>query len=375
MPSPCCAIVWVGAPSAVTWIIGSSIRSSSGPTWDGSSADQAAFTVDPVSYRTVAANSDNSVQSDYDGDGGDTIRFGDSVFGANPDIGMQFTSRYCYGSGPAGNVAADAASRLDPITQATGLFNAVTNPLAATDGADAQTLQSIQRLAPQALLASQLRAVLAADYTTAARSLPWVKRAGTVFRWTGSWLTTFTTPEPGATEQIAIGDRTMLIDLPNRYRMAGTEVHVPDPDYESIDLIVELCATANAFAAQVKQLVTAALSPTGPGAPTAFFAVSQFSFRQVPRQYECVAIPQSAPLFISIDSAQAGYAQLLPTADLQRPPSQSMTPPNTILAGAEDGSEMGAYARDKNPIRAQALLLKLQEYMPANLVPVIVSVT
>jgi len=95
----------------------------------------------------------------------------------------------------------------------------------------------------------------------------------------------------------------------------------------------------------------------------------------VPRQYECVTIPQSAPLFTSTDFGLPGYGQLLPTADLQRLPSQSMTPPNTILAGAEDGSEMGAYARDKNPIRAQALLLKLQEYMPANLVPVIVNVT
>ncbi|HEY2616224.1 MAG TPA: hypothetical protein VGI78_02695 [Acetobacteraceae bacterium] len=97
----------------------------------------------------------------------------------------------------------------------------------------------------------------------------------------------------------------------------------------------------------------------------------------VPRQYECVMIPQSAPVFTSIDFGQPGYAQLLPTADLQRlpQPTKSTTPPNTISAGAADGSEMGAYARDKKPIRAQALLLKLQEYMPANLVPVIINVT
>jgi hypothetical protein len=97
----------------------------------------------------------------------------------------------------------------------------------------------------------------------------------------------------------------------------------------------------------------------------------------VPRQYESVAIPQSAPLFTSTDFGQPGYAQLLPTVDLQRlpPASPATTPQNTISAGAVDGSEMGAYARDKNPIRAQALLLKLQEYMPANLVPVIVAVT
>jgi hypothetical protein len=98
---------------------------------------------------------------------------------------------------------------------------------------------------------------------------------------------------------------------------------------------------------------------------------------KVPRQYESVSFAQSAPLFTSTNFGQPGYAQLLETADLQRLPqtSASTTPQNTISAGAVDGSEMGAYARDKNSIRAQALLLKLQEYMPANLMPVIVNVT
>jgi hypothetical protein len=97
----------------------------------------------------------------------------------------------------------------------------------------------------------------------------------------------------------------------------------------------------------------------------------------VPRQYESVTIRQAAPLFISASFGQPGYGQLLPTADLQRLPQTfpSTTPPNTISAGAADGSEMGAYARDKNPIRVRALLLKLQEYMPAGLVPVIIDVT
>lgn len=97
---------------------------------------------------------------------------------------------------------------------------------------------------------------------------------------------------------------------------------------------------------------------------------------KLPRQYECVRIVQGAPLFTSVAFGQPAYCQLLPTADLQRlPPAKPEPPQNTILAGAEDGSEMGAYARDKNPIRAEALLLKLQEYMPAGLAPVIVDVT
>jgi hypothetical protein len=98
---------------------------------------------------------------------------------------------------------------------------------------------------------------------------------------------------------------------------------------------------------------------------------------QIPRPYECVQIRQLAALFTSTDFGQPAYAQLLATADAQiiPPTTPSTAPLNTISAGATDGSEMGAYARDKNPIRAQALLLKLQEHMPANLTPVIVDVT
>lgn len=98
---------------------------------------------------------------------------------------------------------------------------------------------------------------------------------------------------------------------------------------------------------------------------------------KLPRQYESVAMRQAAPLFTSLSFGQPGYAQLLANADAQILPaaSSATTPQNTISAGAEDGAEMGAYARDKNPIRAQALMLKLQEYMPAGLAPVIIDVT
>jgi hypothetical protein len=302
---------------------------------DAEAFDQS-FTIDPVSYRTVATNSDLIVQSDYDGDGGDTIRFGDSVFGANPDIGMQFTVTYRYGASAAGNVAADAVTRLDPATAATGLFSAVTNPLPATGGADAQTLKSIQRLAPQAFSASPLRAVLAADYTAAAQTLSWVKRAGTVFRWTGSWLTTFTTPEPVTSEQIAIGDRTALIDLLNRYRMAGTECYVPDPDYVSIDLIVELCATANAFAAQVKQAVTAALSPIGPGAAAAFFAVSRFVFGQPLQRSALEAAIQAIPGVAGVTCIEYRLRDRLP--DFQPMPDQVNVGQSQIIRCDNDPS-------------------------------------
>jgi hypothetical protein len=98
---------------------------------------------------------------------------------------------------------------------------------------------------------------------------------------------------------------------------------------------------------------------------------------RVPRQYECVHAPEGAPLFTATSFGQPGYAQVSSTADLQILPEKTPdgAPQNTISGGAEDGSEMGAYARDKNPIRARALMLKMLEYMPAGLTPVVVNVT
>lgn len=97
----------------------------------------------------------------------------------------------------------------------------------------------------------------------------------------------------------------------------------------------------------------------------------------LPRQYESVRIPDGAALFTSVDFGNPAYAQLLPLVDnaILPDPNPSGAPQNTISEGASDGSEMGAYARDKNPIKARALLIKFDEFMPAGLVPVPVAVT
>jgi hypothetical protein len=258
------------------------------------------FTVEPALYRPLARNSDKSVSFDYDSDGGDTVRFGDSVFGANPDAGAVFTCTYRFGAGAVGNVAAGAISQIDPSTPSAANYLAVMNPFAATDGADAQSLTSVQRLAPQAFRAVKRRAVLAQDYADAAETLPWVKDAGASFRWTGSWLTTFTTAESKATEQIPIAQRTQLIDLLNRYRMAGTESYAPDPQYVSIDLMIEICAAPNAFAGSVEQAVLALLSPTGAKAAGAFFALNRFVFGQPLERSQLEATIQSAPGVVGV---------------------------------------------------------------------------
>jgi hypothetical protein len=97
----------------------------------------------------------------------------------------------------------------------------------------------------------------------------------------------------------------------------------------------------------------------------------------LPRKYESVRIPPGAPLFVATDFGQPGYGQLLPTADSLILPAADpgAAPQNTISAGAEDGSEMGAFARERNPVKERSLLIKFEEFMPAGLVPVIIYVT
>jgi len=250
------------------------------------------FTVDRAKYSPVALLPGQGGVYDYDGDGGDSIRFGDGVFGDIPNDGATFEVTYRAGGGLSGNVAADSSWRIETPLPATG----VTNPFAATGGADAETPLAIRRNTPQAFRAQQFRAVLPHDYEDAARRLDWVERAGTVFRWTGSWLTVFTTPDPKGSLQVALDDRENLVELLNRYRMAGYESYVPDPRYAPIDLVVNLCARADSFRGDVHAAVPAALSMTrNPDGSTGFFHPDNFTFGQPLERSALEAAIQSAP--------------------------------------------------------------------------------
>ncbi len=237
---------------------------------------QRAFTVEPARFSRIAGTFGASLRFDYDGDAGDTLRFGDDVFGAMPWAGTTFNVTYRVGRGSAGNVAADSIITVDPSHAAAKQVVHVTNPLPATGGADPESLDSIRWKAPEAFRAVPFRAVLPSDYQSVAQSLPWIQRAGSVFRWTGSWLTVFTTPDPKATDQVTPDQRLELIDLLSRYRMAGYESFVKDPEYVSIDLIVLVCAQPAAFQGSIEQAVLTALG-TG---PDGFFTHDNITFGQ-----------------------------------------------------------------------------------------------
>jgi hypothetical protein len=242
-----------------------------------SSAGDLVFTLTPERY-SVVGTQEGATWFDYDGEG-TTIRFGDGIFGHTPEAETVFTVTYLAGGGTVGNVPADTVVQVDQGQPQAGLVVSVTNPFAATGGADEETAQQIRDRAPQAFRAKPLRIVRQSDYVAAAQSLPWVMQAGTTFRWTGSWLTVFTTADPREREDLTVDELEGLSDLLNRRRLAGYESYVLAPSYASIDLLIAVCAQPTAFAADVESAVLARLSPgLLPDGTRGFFDHENWSF-------------------------------------------------------------------------------------------------
>lgn len=240
------------------------------------------YTADPAAWRPVTNNAQNAFMHwEYDGDNGDTLRFGDGTFGASPNDADVFDVEYRVGLGASGNVAADAITNVD--RNAAAYLSSVRNPFVVVNGSDEESALHIKRMAPQAFRAVQYRAVRPEDYAAAAEMLPWVLKAGTSFRWTGSWLTVFTVADPkaggtggaNATE----AQQTDLIKLLNRRRLAGYESYAPPPILVSIDLRITVCAIPGWLESDVEAAVLARLADAKQrdGTPGFFYADS-FTF-------------------------------------------------------------------------------------------------
>lgn len=89
------------------------------------------------------------------------------------------------------------------------------------------------------------------------------------------------------------------------------------------------------------------LLPVGPGNPHS----------RVPRPYESHFLPATTGFFTSTVFGQPGYAQLSEAA------------PESLQRGAENGSEIGAFSSLLNPIKADSLRAKVDEFAPFGVLP------
>jgi hypothetical protein len=310
----------------------------------GGEPGSAAFTLTPERYSPVAVI-DGMTCFDYDGDDATTIRFGDGVFGQVPAPGTRFTVSYRTGRGAAGNVPADTITAVAPGSPQASQVLACTNPFPAAGGGDAQTVQQVRDAAPEQFRAQPLCAVRPEDYVAAAQSLPWVAQAGSVFRWTGSWLSAYTTADPAASEQVSPGQLAELTALLNRQRLAGYASYALSPRYLSVDLRVTVLAEAGQFRGDVATAVLARLRPgTDPGVPAGFFDHSRWRFGTPLQRSALAAAVQAVPgvegvlsVEYRLRGVQAGFADM---------PDMVKVAPDQILRADDDPSrpEAGSVA-------------------------------
>lgn len=236
------------------------------------------FTLDDGTWQRVVGYQkigQDFIHQDYSMNLGVTIRFGDGEFGRIPDAGSVFKVTYRLGGTRRSNVAKETLNHISPAIAGVS----TTNPLRAIGGLDAETPDVLRQLAPDAFKAITYRAVRPEDYAEAAERLEWVQKAGSVFRWTGSWLTAFVTPDSKDSVYLEEENRKDLTDQLNRFRQAGREINVMNPVYASIDLEIEICVSANAYSAEVKERILLALfGKKGIRPVQGYFSPDRFTF-------------------------------------------------------------------------------------------------
>ncbi len=234
------------------------------------------------------------IHQDYATGEGKTIRFGDGEFGLIPAEGTIFQVDYRLGNGTVGNVEADAISQFS--TTDLPFVTSLTNPFAVTNGEDEESIADVKTNAPQAFREVTYRAVRPEDYTEAAERLDWVQKAGTAFRWTGSWLTGFVTPDPLGTVTVTDTQRLELSEQMERFRQAGREIYTAEPIYANMDLEIEICLEPHAVPGEVKvRIMQALFGKKGPRPVEGFFSPDRFTFGTPLRRSALEASIQMVP--------------------------------------------------------------------------------
>ena len=209
-------------------------------------------------------------------DGRARIRFGDDAHGQRPDTDTAFTATYRIGNGTAGNVGALAIAHV--VSNSSGVFQALANPMPAAGGVEPEPLDAVRRDAPQAVR-TQERAVTAADYAAAAERRAEVQRAAASFRWTGSWHTVFVTADRVGGAAVDARFEARLRRHLERFRMAGYDLDVDAPRFVALDVALHICVLADYFRSEVLRAVASELgSAVLPDGRLGVFHPDNFSF-------------------------------------------------------------------------------------------------
>jgi hypothetical protein len=240
------------------------------------------------------------------GDAGDAhLRFGDDQYGRRPLGADRVVARYRVGNGRAGNLGAGAlvhvveptaAELVDPADPGAppvpfAAIARVVQPLPARLGTDAESVEEVRQLAPEAFRAIQFRAVTEADWQEVALRHPGVAAAKARFRWTGSWHTVFVAVHPvdaaslvrlaGGGAALAPAFAADIAAHLRRFKLAGYDLAVRAARYVPLEIDVRICVERGHFRGDVLAAVGLALSNRlAPDGSRGFFHPLAFSFGQ-----------------------------------------------------------------------------------------------
>jgi len=264
------------------------------------------WTVRPDLLDSGARDQDFVVEVDNEGRA--HLRFGDGELGRVPPAGARLRASYRVGNGPAGNVGAEAISRIAfPGGDApTGVELRPRNPLPARGGTAPEPLAQVKELAPEAFRSRLRRAITAGDYAVlAAGSVeepdPGVQRAAATLRWTGSWYEALVTVDPlGA---VTAGEE-LLRRVERRlrtYRRIGHDLVVAPASYIPLDVAMDVCVRPGFVRGHVKAALLDAFSNRTVGGKRGFFHPDNLTFGQSVAVSRLVAAALAVPGVHSAD--------------------------------------------------------------------------
>ena len=144
-----------------------------------------------------SGSQDRHFVAEMDDEGRARLRFGAGDLGRMPEAGTIFRATYRAGNGPAGNVGAEAITRiLFRRTRVSGVELQPRNPLPARGGTPPESLTEAKLLAPHAFRTDLRRAITAEDYARLAERHPRVQRAAAALHWMGSWYEVLVAIDP-----------------------------------------------------------------------------------------------------------------------------------------------------------------------------------
>ena len=211
------------------------------------------------------------------------LRFGNNINGQKPVENLSFNAVYRIGNGGQGNIAAGALAHLVSTDPAISVdtIKSVTNIVAATGGTEPEKIEEVKYRAPIAFR-KQERAVTTADYEEKAKAANKnIQRSAATTRWTGSWRTVFLAVDTFNEQLMNDGFISKLTNDLEKYRLAGQDIAIEQPDYVSLEIEIDICVSPGYSRSDIKAAILRQLSNRIlPNGDTGLFHPDNFTFGQ-----------------------------------------------------------------------------------------------